>query len=68
MRNHTPYIGTGNLVKVRPLAEMTGMSVFKIYQAVQEKTIPHYRFGRAVRFSAGEVLDWMKEQAGSQEP
>ena len=33
------------------IAEITGIHVKSLYRMVEEKRIPHYRFGRDVRFA-----------------
>ena len=33
-----------------------------IYTRTREKRIPHYKFGKYVRFSKSEISDWIGEQ------
>ena len=52
------------LVNARHAARAIGMSPVALYRAAESGTVPHFRMGRAVRFSITELRAWMKEQAG----
>jgi excisionase family DNA binding protein len=45
---------------VRQVAEMLGLSVATIRKWVLMRYIPYQKLGRAVRFSAPEIREWVK--------
>ncbi|NGZ98429.1 MAG: hypothetical protein CV089_20270 [Nitrospira sp. WS110] len=50
------------LVGVDEAAEAVGLSKFSLYRLVQQKRVPHYRQGRAVRFDVSELRAVMKRE------
>ena len=52
-----------NLVNADPAAKAVGLDKYYLYRLAAEGQIPHYRSGRAVRFSIPELLEWMKKNA-----
>lgn len=51
------------LVKAESAAKATGLNRYFLYKAAAKRLLPHYRMGRAIRFSIPEVLDWMRCEA-----
>jgi excisionase family DNA binding protein len=47
------------LVGIDELAQQLGMSVRNIRRLVSERSIPHYKLGRLVRFDVDEVVAWL---------
>ena len=47
------------LVGIDELAEHLGMSVRNIRRLVSERSIPHYKLGRLIRFDVDEVVAWL---------
>jgi excisionase family DNA binding protein len=47
---------------VSELAEFLSVSKSLVYRWVEENEIPHYRFGKAVRFNTIEVKEWLDNQ------
>jgi excisionase family DNA binding protein len=45
---------------VRQVAEMLGLSIATIRKWVLIRYIPYQKLGRAVRFSAPEIREWVK--------
>jgi excisionase family DNA binding protein len=41
------------------VAERTGLTEVGVRKLVQQKKIPHYKFGRSVRFDADEIDQWI---------
>jgi excisionase family DNA binding protein len=50
-------------LNVRQMAEMLGLSVATIRKWVLIRYIPYRKLGRAVRFSAPEIREWVKTRA-----
>ncbi|MDR2258897.1 MAG: helix-turn-helix domain-containing protein [Treponema sp.] len=48
------------LLDTRQVAEMLGLSVATIRKWVLLRYIPYQKLGRAVRFSAPEIREWVK--------
>ena len=48
------------LVMVDLASKATGLNRYYLYRLAAQKKIPHYRAGKAVRFSIPELLAWMK--------
>ncbi len=47
------------LIDVKAAAQLLGVSPSLVYAYVERRQIPHYRvMGRAIRFSAEELLRW----------
>jgi len=51
------------LVMADLAAKATGLDKYYIYRLAATGQIPHFRSGRAVRFSIPELLEWMKKNA-----
>ena len=51
------------LVMADLAAKATGLDKFYLYRLAATGQIPHYRSGRAVRFSISELLAWMRHNA-----
>jgi excisionase family DNA binding protein len=51
-----------SLMTVSELAEFLSVSKSLVYRWVEENEIPHYRFGKAVRFNTIEVKEWLDNQ------
>ncbi|MBR3566876.1 MAG: helix-turn-helix domain-containing protein [Salinivirgaceae bacterium] len=54
-------ISTKNVLSVKELAQLTGLSTGHIYNLVSAKKIPHYKTegGKLVFFRKQEVEDWL---------
>lgn len=50
------------LMTVSELAAFLSVSRSLVYRWVEENEIPHYRFGKAVRFNTVEVKEWLDNQ------
>ena len=48
------------LVNVKEAARLTGLTKFFLYRYAAAGKIPHFRAGKALRFSMTELLDWMR--------
>ncbi len=51
------------LVMVDLASKATGLNRHYLYRLAAQNKVPHYRAGKAVRFSVPELLEWMKNQA-----
>ncbi len=51
------------LVMADLAAKATGLDKYYIYRLAATGQIPHFRSGRAVRFSIPELLEWMRDNA-----
>jgi len=54
---------TGNdmsSMTVRDLAERLAVPELRVYRAVQDGLIPHYRIGRSIRFDAQAIEEWIQ--------
>ena len=51
------------LVRVELAAKATGLNRYYLYRLAASGKVPHYRAGKALRFSVPELLAWMKAQA-----
>lgn len=47
---------TPRLRTARQVSDATGVSVRSLYELADKGVIPHYRFGRSIRFDLDEVL------------
>ena len=54
-----PHGALPRLVGINELAQQLGMSVRNIRRLVSERSIPHYKLGRLVRFDVDEVVAWL---------
>ena len=50
------------LVTTKEVADFLGVSPRTVEAWVQARKIPHYKFGRPVRFRLSEVEEWLKKQ------
>lgn len=48
----------------KEVAEMYGLTEYRVYQLVREKLLPAIRFGRQIRFSPDQLAEF--EKAGGQ--
>lgn len=48
------------LVNVGLASKATGLNRYFLYRLAAQKKLPHYRAGKAVRFSIPELLAWMR--------
>lgn len=55
-------------LSVREMADRFGMSPTFVYRHVERGTIPHYRFGRSVRFKLAEIEDWARQFSNGTPP
>ena len=46
------------LLDVSEIAERLGISKSLVYKMAQNKEIPHYRIGNAIRFDLDEIDEW----------
>ena len=53
---------------VTEVAEVLNVSERHIYKLVSENKIPHVKIGSAVRFDAGDLIDWIKRMAAEHDP
>ncbi len=51
------------LVDAKTMAKITSIPLSSIWRGCREGTIPHYRYGRLVRFNLSEVLTSLRETA-----
>ena len=51
------------LVMADLAAKAIGLDKFYLYRLAATGQIPHFRSGRAVRFSIPELLEWMRDNA-----
>ena len=47
---------TGILVDARELSHITNIPISSIWRGCREGVLPHYRFGRTLRFDPNEVF------------
>lgn len=52
----------GSLMTVSDLACYLTVSKSLVYKWVEEGRIPHYRFGKTVRFDPSQVKEWLELQ------
>jgi excisionase family DNA binding protein len=50
------------LINVNELSHIFSISTSMVYKLVEENRIPHYRLGKAVRFSLCEIRNWLESQ------
>ena len=48
------------LVMVDLASKATGLNRYFLYRLAAQNKLPHYRAGKAVRFSIPELLAWMR--------
>jgi len=53
---------------VSDLAAFLSVSKSLVYRWVEENEIPHYRFGKVVRFNTVEVKEWLDSQRVEPKP
>ena len=51
------------LVPVGLASKATGLNRHYLYRLAAQNKVPHYRAGKAVRFSIPELLEWMRNNA-----
>ena len=57
------FMGFETLLNAREVAHMLGLSVATIRKWVLIRYIPYQKVGRAVRFSALEIQEWIKSRS-----
>lgn len=45
---------------VKEVADFLGVPVSWVYSHVADKTLPHHKVGRYVRFNSREIVEWLK--------
>ena len=50
------------LLTVEEISQMMKVSRVLVYKLVREKRIPFYHIERCVRFSPGEIQEWLEER------
>ncbi len=55
--------GLPNLVSVEDLAKILFVSKSLVYKWIDKKSIPHYRFDKAIRFDPAQVRDWLQSKS-----
>lgn len=48
------------LLTATEVAEQTGLPLSSVYELCRSNRIPHVRVGRALRFSATAIVDWIE--------
>ncbi|MCM1503371.1 MAG: helix-turn-helix domain-containing protein [Bacteroidales bacterium] len=48
------------MMTLKETAKATSLSTSHLYHLVDDNSIPHYRFGRAIRFKRSEIEEWMR--------
>jgi excisionase family DNA binding protein len=57
------------LLRAHEVADQTGLSLARVYELAREGLMPCIRLGRAVRFDASRLNDWLSGGgAGQPEP
>jgi len=59
---------TGPLVDAMEISRITGIPVQTIWRACRDRSIPHYRLARTVRFDPLEVLRHIRCDSATGEP
>jgi excisionase family DNA binding protein len=59
LRQPEPYIDIDRVV------ELTGIPKTTIYKYTSNRTIPHYKKGKEIRFKWSEVENWMQEASSA---
>lgn len=54
-----PPNGTPSMLRAQTVAEMLDVPVRRIYQLCRERSIPHVRLGRSVRFAEARLKEWI---------
>lgn len=49
-------------IKLSDVIKITGLSKQTIYQYTSEKRIPHYKFGRLLRFDESAIIEWLQQK------
>jgi excisionase family DNA binding protein len=50
------------MITVKMLAELLNIGQTKVYKLVNHRAIPHYRFGKMIRFDPWIIARWVREQ------
>lgn len=53
-------------LRIGAAARLLDVSAPWLYKQVESGAVPHYRFGRSIRFDERELLDWAREQRRGQ--
>ncbi len=51
------------LVSVEDLAKILSVSKSLVYKWIDKKSIPHYRFDKAIRFDLAQIRDWLQSKS-----
>jgi len=51
------------LLTVVDVARCLAVSTSLVYKLVEEESIPHYRFGKTIRFDFFQVSEWLKSKS-----
>ena len=49
-------------ISIREASQYLGMKASSLYSMVEGKEIPHYRFGRLIKFRKAELDAWVQER------
>ena len=49
-------------ISIREASQYLGMKASSLYSMVEGKEIPHYRFGRLIKFTKAELDAWVQER------
>ena len=50
------------MLTINEVAGLTQLSISHIYHLVNDKAIPHYKLGSAVRFKKTEIAEWLQSK------
>lgn len=54
-----PQKGSPRMLRAQTVAEMLDVPVRRVYQLCRERSIPHVRVGRSVRFNKARLEEWI---------
>ena len=49
------------LLKIKDVMQLTGLSRSSLYSMVKKNEVPHYQFRTSIRFKEEEIMDWIDE-------
>jgi excisionase family DNA binding protein len=55
--------GLPAFVSVEDLVKILSVSKSLVYKWIDKKSIPHYRFDKAIRFDLAQVRDWLQSKS-----
>ena len=53
---------SSGFMNIKENSEYLGIKVNTLYSMVEQKSIPHYRIGRQIRFKKSDIDQWMEGQ------